>query len=56
MGLYNWRKDKTLSLNLFTGTINKEIKQADSTLKLMLQLFNYGMINNKMHVTTIQKK
>ncbi|MBX2932159.1 MAG: sulfatase-like hydrolase/transferase [Chitinophagaceae bacterium] len=56
LGFYHWKNYSTLTNNLYHGVLNNEMKRCDSSLKRMLQLFNYGMIHNKMSVTNIQQQ
>ena len=54
IAFYNWQSDSLLTNNLYHNEMNNSILHCDSSLKRMIQFFNYTMINNKMNVETIR--
>ncbi len=55
VAFYDWKSDSMMTNNLYRGQTNSILLQSDSSLKKMIQFFNYSMINNRMHVETIQQ-
>lgn len=55
VAFYNWKSDSLLTNNLYYGKKTNTLLHCDSSLKKRIQLFNNGMINNKMNIETIQQ-